>query len=913
MPEHYPPHYIVHMKNTYKLLSCCFVALCLFISGNVFGQGESNIWYFGAHAGLDFNAGAAPNLLTNGAIDNSSVEGEGCSAISTAAGVLLFYTDGVTIYNRNHVAMGNGTGLMGDKSSTQTAIIEPVPGNANQYYVFTSPVTNGTNQIRYSIVDMTLNTGLGGVTATKNVVMPSCATFMMEALTSVPTNVPGDFWIIGHDAPARSMGATANTFYAWKVTSGGIASTPVTSSLGYALPSPLVSGSYVSQGQGFLKSNTCFNKIFASYFAQGAAGRVEMFDFTKSSGIVSGVPVVISNFDNNFEVYGIEISPNSQYLYVTELGQTSSSPGDERIHQFDLLAGSQAAVNASRYTLMSACPTNFSRTGELQLAPNGKIYVSHHSFSGVNGQLGVINNPDVGGVGCTYQNAPAALAYPAGTGTTHGLPQFPRNFVASSLNAYTSATSLCHGSTAVTANLSYTFSGSASTTLWTTTGGGTFSPSNSDVAPTVSYTTAGTKNITLSITDACGNPYTDNLTIVVTDNVNAAGSVSCSPNTGTVTSPAGGTTYVWYSDAAYTNAIATGTPASLPIGGSGSVYLRAESSATPTTTTPVIRAGGTPTGNGGIFTVPFTLTNPITVSNFKWANKVIYSGAAAHSITVSIKDAAGTTTLWSYTQSVTNAYVITTYTTPAIGVTLPAGNYQVTFNDIGSTDFGNYVNVVSDANMSFTNNADFVKDFNYSVTTYAITARTCAVGSGAITYNCPLPVTWLGFTANRSDASTVLLNWATATEQNTALYEVQRSLDGVNFETIGQLNAAGNSSSVKTYDYTDFNAPAGNVYYRLLQKDIDGVFDYSKIVYVNGSGALSLSLVPNPGNGSFTIIGLSADTKLEVAVYSITGQSLYTTATYPGQLIDLGDLAKGFYVVRIRSGNSEQSIRYINQ
>jgi len=88
---------------------------------------------------------------------------------------------------------------------------------------------------------------------------------------------------------------------------------------------------------------------------------------------------------------------------------------------------------------------------------------------------------------------------------------------------------------------------------------------------------------------------------------------------------------------------------------------------------------------------------------------------------------------------------------------------------------------------------------------------------------------------------------------------------------------------------------------------------YSKTVYVSGLGILDLSLVPNPGTGSFRIIGLPSDIQSSVSIYSTMGQTLYSTDSYTSELINLENHAKGFYLVRILVGNTEQSIRYINE
>tara|TARA_B110000858_G_C17785847_1_gene467253 strand:- start:1544 stop:1972 length:429 start_codon:yes stop_codon:yes gene_type:complete len=131
--------------------------LCLPFLG--LAQKEGNIWYFGENAGLDFNNGS-PVALTDGMLNTS----EGCASICDANGNLLFYTDGMLVYNKNHGIMPNGTGLLGHSSSTQSAIIVKKPMSNNLYYIFTVDDIFNTNggAVTYSIVDMSLDGGLGG-------------------------------------------------------------------------------------------------------------------------------------------------------------------------------------------------------------------------------------------------------------------------------------------------------------------------------------------------------------------------------------------------------------------------------------------------------------------------------------------------------------------------------------------------------------------------------------------------------------------------------------------------------------------------------------------------------------------------------------------------------------------------------
>src|SRR5882762_2021002 len=139
-----------------------FSLFSLFISLSqlVFSQHQSDKWYFGIYAGLDFTSGS-PIPITDGALSTS----EGCSSISDYNGNLLFYTDGRTVYDRNNQAMPNGAGLDGGESSTQAALIVPLPGISTQvYYIFTTDQIGGPLGFRYSVVDMTLNGGFGDVT-----------------------------------------------------------------------------------------------------------------------------------------------------------------------------------------------------------------------------------------------------------------------------------------------------------------------------------------------------------------------------------------------------------------------------------------------------------------------------------------------------------------------------------------------------------------------------------------------------------------------------------------------------------------------------------------------------------------------------------------------------------------------------
>src|SRR5690349_13682807 len=172
-------------------------------------QHEFDNWYFGQNAGVSFVSGSPVNL-SGGQITTN----EGCSSMSDGAGNLLFYTDGQNVYDKNHTLMPNGTGLLGNWSSTQSALITADPGNVNQYYIFTTDGFQGPNGLRYSIVDMTLNGGNGDIGTVKNVQLMN---FSDEKVTGIRNASGNGFWIVSH-GPSN----TSNEYYAFPLTAAGI-------------------------------------------------------------------------------------------------------------------------------------------------------------------------------------------------------------------------------------------------------------------------------------------------------------------------------------------------------------------------------------------------------------------------------------------------------------------------------------------------------------------------------------------------------------------------------------------------------------------------------------------------------------------------------------------------------------------
>ena len=158
-----------------------------------------------------------------------------------------------------------------------------------------------------------------------------------------------------------------------------------------------------------------------------------------------------------------------------------------------------------------------------------------------------------------------------------------------------------------------------------------------------------------------------------------------------------------------------------------------------------------------------------------------------------------------------------------------------------------------------------------------------------------VPVTWLSFNA-RLDNKVVLLDWKTATEINSSHFDVERSINGYQFEKIGAVKAAGNSNTISAYNFTDRLPVKGMNYYRLKQVDLDGKFSYSETRKVEIKTALPLFvLYNNPSNGTGIVVKTGSTPSL-LGVFDIAGKKLREISIVDhSQQIDLSALPSGTY------------------
>ena len=145
--------------------------------------------------------------------------------------------------------------------------------------------------------------------------------------------------------------------------------------------------------------------------------------------------------------------------------------------------------------------------------------------------------------------------------------------------------------------------------------------------------------------------------------------------------------------------------------------------------------------------------------------------------------------------------------------------------------------------------------------------------------NSGLPIELLSFSA-KSNNNLVDLKWITASEKNNEYFTIERTKDGINYETIEKVKGAGNSSSVRNYSTTDLHPYEGISYYRLMQTDYNGEFTYSNLVSVDFRilNEFSFKVIPNPNEGESISLLLNATKgdEILVVVYDIAGRESYS-------------------------------------
>ena len=371
-----------------------YIFLVVICSFDCYTQNKTfNNWCFSNNCGITFNT--SPATALNG---TAIFTREGSSSISDTSGNLLFYTDGVNVFDRNHMQMPNGFGLSGHISSTQSALIVKNPTKNNIYYIFTTDAEvgfyGGCACFCYSVVDMNLNGGNGDVSF-RNFLLYSNTS---EKLTGYQNQSDSVVWVVSHEYDT-------NSFYTYKIDSTDVNIVPIISNCG--IGGTIVSNRLSSVGQ--MKISPDGTKIANCI---GNYNMVELFDFNDSTGQISNSIVVNTQTSEN---YGIEFSPNSKLLYVSNLAYNGY------VMQYSLINYNANDIENSAISLQYQT-SSLSPFCSLQLAPDGKIYVAK-----LDGAIYTIGQPDVLGTGAQFAHSGISIPMLSPFGPSIcklGLPNF---------------------------------------------------------------------------------------------------------------------------------------------------------------------------------------------------------------------------------------------------------------------------------------------------------------------------------------------------------------------------------------------------------------------------------------------------------------------------------------------------------
>ena len=323
-----------------------------------------NNWFFGDHANITFNT-VPPSYTIGSAIYSI----ESCASISDSNGVLLFYSDGINVYNKNHLQMPNGFGLNGHNSSTQGAYIVPYPKHPKLFYLFTMDAqdgaigTGGCACLSYSIIDMSLLGGLGNVTV-KNTLLYNHVTEKMTGYFATDTNI----WVVAHEWGS-------NKFLSYLISPTGLNIIPITSSIGSSHCCDIANYNAIGQMK-LSQDGTKLGCIIET------DQKVELFDFSTATGLISNFIGFVIPYQYT---YGFEFSPNAKYIYVDNSYYLNSN-----ILQYDITSWNSVLIQNSQKLIDYDDTGTY---GQLQLSIDGKIYVSELNEL----SLSVINSPNLSG------------------------------------------------------------------------------------------------------------------------------------------------------------------------------------------------------------------------------------------------------------------------------------------------------------------------------------------------------------------------------------------------------------------------------------------------------------------------------------------------------------------------------------
>ncbi|MGB0430118.1 MAG: hypothetical protein ACPGLV_06555 [Bacteroidia bacterium] len=344
-------------------------------------QTQKNNWYFGKGAAISFDSGS-PQVLSNNVL--TQYNRASATANHPVSGKMLFYTNGFEIRNSAHLQIAQ---IDSGKSSFDVLILNH-PKKAYEWYLLTlSGVGGPMGQKDLSLYNITVTPNSETIS-----INPVGVVYRgnLSCLTAVHNCANGAFWVL-------SFNTVNNAIEAFSLNSDSMASTPVVSPVAQNLSAV---GDMVSNSDG---SYLAVSEYAADFnFAQVVVLKVD-----NRCGVLRDYKVFTRS--NGEYAYGLAWSPNNEYLYATY------SVGVSQLVQID--------VENETVDLIRQEPYNFN---ELQLGPDGKIYIATHTVGIPGNRVDVIKKPNEFGSNCEYEYG--ALNLGDGISSNFHFPNFIQDY-----------------------------------------------------------------------------------------------------------------------------------------------------------------------------------------------------------------------------------------------------------------------------------------------------------------------------------------------------------------------------------------------------------------------------------------------------------------------------------------------------
>jgi large repetitive protein len=328
------------------------------------GQSKDFTWVLGNRV-IEFHKTTKEPVASNGPV---ALTGTGAVAENPANGDILFYTDGVNVFDATNQVMVNGTGLNADVSANQPVVVGQVPGSPNLFYILTH---NAAGAIEVTTVDMALTGNaaavpLGEVT-TKNVPIPALVN-QSDGMITIPHANGTDFWLITHTTGTTTYNITL-------VNSSGFTTTSFSL---VGLIQDVANFSY----------NPTTNQLAVS--PAEANRNVEILNFDPASGSLSfeaGLPLSSTTAPQG--IFDVEWSPLGDYVYISGYNST----GQPDLLQYDLLNISippPTGLTSPQSVLPQ--PNTVTESFGLQMGPDTVLYHLYEQGGVI--RMGMITSPD---------------------------------------------------------------------------------------------------------------------------------------------------------------------------------------------------------------------------------------------------------------------------------------------------------------------------------------------------------------------------------------------------------------------------------------------------------------------------------------------------------------------------------------